>query len=105
MAKDEEWGYHRYDMRFDPFFQMKVTLTNLFSPSYPIANLHWERIEREHITDTVQKDLPTLEDLGVTPKPIEEQAPWELRPYTLALYYGRDAEEPFPNPPPPKSVI
>lgn len=105
MGKGEDWGYRRYDMRFDPLFQIKVTLTNLMSPSYPIANLHWERIEREHVTDTVKADLPTLEDLGVTPKPIEEQAPWELRPFTSGLYYGRAAEEPFPNPPAPKVAV
>lgn len=102
MGKGEEWGYWRYDMRFDPVFQMKVTMLNMISPSFPIGDLHWERVEREGVTDTLSRDLPTLEDLGVCPKPLEEQVPWELRPFTHALYYGVAAEEPFPNPPPPK---
>lgn len=46
MRKDEKWGYWRYDMRYDPLFKLKVDFLFNISPSFPIANLHWERIER-----------------------------------------------------------
>lgn len=46
MRKDEKWGYWRYDMRYDPLFKLKVDITFALSPSNPVANLHWERIER-----------------------------------------------------------
>lgn len=104
MRKDEEWGYYRYDLRYDPFFQMRVAINNAISPSYPMADLHWERIERECITDTVDPDLPTLEDLGVTLTAMEDQVPWELRPQRHALYYAEDDEEFTPPPAPPRAV-
>lgn len=68
MRKDREWGYFRYDMRFDPLFSLKVipyeliklsknsssTFFNFFSqvkltaqlPGWPIASLGWDKIER-----------------------------------------------------------
>lgn len=102
MKKDEEWGYWRYDMKWDPFFQMKVSMTKMISPSHPMANLHWERLERECGTDVVERNLPTLEDLGVNLTRMEDQVPWELRPYNYGLYYAQAAEEPFAQPPPPR---
>lgn len=106
MRRDKKWGYWRYDMRYDPLFQAKVTLTNLISPSYPIGNLHWERIEREHVTDQLERGVPTLEDLGVHLTQMENQVPWELRPFRHAQYYQFfDEEETDPIPPPPKPVV
>ncbi|XP_022902038.1 NADH dehydrogenase [ubiquinone] 1 alpha subcomplex subunit 9, mitochondrial [Onthophagus taurus] len=101
---DDRRGYFRYDQRFDPSFAMKVTLTNLVSPSWPLFNLHWERVEREYVTDCVEHGVPTLEDLGVNLTSLENQGPWEIRPLMADLYYGHAADEPFPQPPPPKSV-
>lgn len=46
MRKDENWGYRRYDMKYDPIFPLKVALVNMISPAYPFGNLHWESIER-----------------------------------------------------------
>lgn len=106
MRRDERIGYRRYDLRWDPIFQTKVTLTNLVSPSYPIANLHWERIEREHVTDTLERGVPTLEDLGIQLTAMESQVPWELRPFRYAQYYAHfDEEEPEPTPQPPKVAV
>lgn len=103
MRRDEKTMYYkRYDMRFDPIFQARVTLANLVSPSYPIGNLHWERIEREHVTDRLEKGVPTLEDLGIQLTAMENQVPWELRPFRYGQYmaYFDDEEvEPVPNPP------
>lgn len=101
---DARRGYFRYDMRWDLSFQLKITLTNLVSPSFPIANLHWDRVEKEYVTDDVSKNIPTLEDLGIKLTAIENQAPWELKPFTYGLYHGHAADEPYPQPPPPTAV-
>ncbi|KAJ8971044.1 hypothetical protein NQ317_002310 [Molorchus minor] len=105
MRKDENWGYIRYDMRWDPLFQLKVTLTEKASINFPIANLHWQRIERECVTDDVHPDIPTLEDLGISLTPVEEQIPWELKPWTYAIYQGNDIEETILPPAPPKVAM
>ncbi|CAH0558357.1 unnamed protein product [Brassicogethes aeneus] len=97
-----EYGYTRYDMRYDPIFKMKITLSNMLSPNNPIGNLHWERLEREHLTDNVDPDLPTLEDLGVHLTTMENQIPYELKPWTYGLYHGKDANEPYAPAEPPK---
>lgn len=74
MRKDEKlWQYRRYDLRWDPTFMMKVALTEAISPSFPIGNLHQERIEREYVTDVVDESVPTLEDLGVNLTYMEDQ--------------------------------
>ncbi|CAO1437267.1 unnamed protein product [Diamesa serratosioi] len=88
MRKDEKWwGYLRYDLRYDPTFKLKVAFTEMISPSFPVGDLHKERVEREYVTDVVEKGVPTLEDLGVNLTYMEEQIPWELRPYRAAQYY------------------
>ena len=45
MRKDSDWGYRRYDMRYDPLFKLKVDITSML-PSHPIATLGWDKIER-----------------------------------------------------------
>ncbi|XP_017786561.1 PREDICTED: NADH dehydrogenase [ubiquinone] 1 alpha subcomplex subunit 9, mitochondrial [Nicrophorus vespilloides] len=104
MRKDSEWGYKRYDMKYDMFFKLKVSLTQKFSPAFPVGNLHWERLEREFVTDRVNQAIPTLEDLGVNLRRMEDQVPWELKPFTYGLYFGTDSEEPVVEPKPPKYV-
>lgn len=105
MRKDEEWGYTRYDMRWDPLFQLRVTLTEKLSVNWPIGNLHWEKIEREHLTDKVLPGIPTLEDLGITLTSVEEQIPWELKPWIYGIYRGQDADEPAVTTEPPKVAV
>jgi len=100
MRKDKTWGYVRYDMRYDPIFALKVRLTNLL-PGHPIASLGWDKLERDHTTDAVDSSLPTLEDLGVLLTAIEDQAPWELRPFRALNYYDAELgefEKPAPAP-------
>ncbi|XP_026748292.1 NADH dehydrogenase [ubiquinone] 1 alpha subcomplex subunit 9, mitochondrial [Galleria mellonella] len=101
MRKDEKWGYMRYDMKYDPIFPLKVALVNMISPAYPFGNLHWESIEKEATTDKVEPGLPTLEDLGVNLTQIEDQAPWELKPFRAYQYYIDQIGE-FAKPDPPK---
>ncbi|CAH0628980.1 unnamed protein product [Chrysodeixis includens] len=102
MRKDAKWGYVRYDMKYDPIlFPLKVLLVNLVSPAYPLGGLHWESIEKEATTDIVDENLPTLEDLGVNLTQMEDQVPWELKPYRAHQYYMDKIGE-FPKPPNPK---
>ncbi|KAH8300497.1 hypothetical protein KR018_009204 [Drosophila ironensis] len=104
MRKDQKrWGYARYDMRWDPTFLLKAKLTNWICPGSPIGGLHPSRIERETYTDKVITGVPTLEDLGVTLTSMEEQVPWELRPYRAALYYDAELGE-FEAASPPKTI-
>lgn len=101
MRKDEKWwGYHNFDLRFDPTFKIKVALTEALCPGNKVGDLHHERVEREYVTDVVEKDVPTLEDLGVQLTLMEDQIPWELRPYRAALYYDAAVGE-FEKPSPP----
>ncbi|XP_065359395.1 NADH dehydrogenase [ubiquinone] 1 alpha subcomplex subunit 9, mitochondrial [Calliphora vicina] len=104
MRKDEKWwGYQRYDMRFDPTFVLKTKMTEMICPNQPVGGLHLERLEMECVTDKVLNNVPTLEDLGVQLTPMENQVPWELRPYRAALYYDADLNE-FETPAPPQTI-
>ncbi|KAF5308248.1 hypothetical protein FQR65_LT06241 [Abscondita terminalis] len=104
MKKDEKWGYIRYDMRYDPLFQLKVSLTQRICLSWPVGHLHWERIERESVTDEIDSSIPTLEDLCVTLTPMENQIAWELKPFMYGIYYDRDFEDFALRPEPAKPV-
>lgn len=94
MRKDEKWwGYRRYDLRFDPTFKLKVAFTEAIQTSFPLGDLHRERVEREYVTDVVERGVPTLEDLGVQLTQMEDQIPWELRPFRAGLYYDAEVGE------------
>uniref|UniRef100_A0A6M2DIT6 NADH dehydrogenase [ubiquinone] 1 alpha subcomplex subunit 9, mitochondrial n=1 Tax=Xenopsylla cheopis TaxID=163159 RepID=A0A6M2DIT6_XENCH len=102
MRKDPvNWGYKRYDMKYDPIFRAKVTLTEKICPAWPVAYLHWEQIERECITDVVVPGIPTLEDLDVKLTLIENQAPWELRSFRAFAYNYEELGE-YEEAAPPK---
>lgn len=58
---------------------------------------------QDHLSDRVDKSLPTLEDLGVNLTAIEEQAPWELKMYRAHNYYDEELGE-FEKPAPPPVV-
>lgn len=73
MNRDSDWGYKRYNMKYDPTFLARVYLTDKLNVSQPIAELNMERIEREYINDVILDGVPTLEDLGVTPTLMEDQ--------------------------------
>lgn len=67
------WQYKRTDLRYDPFFQLKVWATETFRIANPIGELHRERVEREYVDDAILEGVPTLEDLGVTLTVMEDQ--------------------------------
>lgn len=101
--RSDEWGYYRYDLRFDPIFQLKITLLPLLTLGWPKGNLHWERVERECHNDIVERGVATLEDLGIALTAMEDQVPWELRPYKAQSYYELELKE-FEVPQPPQPV-
>lgn len=104
MRKDEKfWGYRRWDARFDPLFIPKVLFNEAVCPANPMGNLHKDRVEREFVTDVVQKGVPTLEDLGVQLMLMEDQVPWELKPFRAAAYYDAEVGE-FAEPAPPAYI-
>jgi len=43
-------------------------------------------------------------DLGMTPTKMEDQVPWELKPWRAGAYYDEELGE-FEKPPPPKEVF
>uniref|UniRef100_T1JE21 NADH dehydrogenase [ubiquinone] 1 alpha subcomplex subunit 9, mitochondrial n=1 Tax=Strigamia maritima TaxID=126957 RepID=T1JE21_STRMM len=101
MRKDKENYYYIVNMKYIPSFRLRVSFVNKFAPSMP--TLIWDKMEREHTTDEIDPFLPTLVDLGVNPTLLEDQAPWELRPYRAYNYYQPELGE-FPDPEPPKYV-
>lgn len=73
MRKDGEWGFKRYNMRYDPTFFLRVKFNELITFSHYVADFHKERIEREHVSDVIEDGVPTLEDLGVNLTYFEDQ--------------------------------
>ncbi|XP_012287273.1 NADH dehydrogenase [ubiquinone] 1 alpha subcomplex subunit 9, mitochondrial isoform X2 [Orussus abietinus] len=101
--ESKKYGYRRLDIKRFPLFYLKLELCSALSPSYPAGLLHWEGIEKEHISDVVLKDLPTLEDLGIQLTEMENQVPWEMKIYKIDGTYDADLGE-FDPPPFPKTV-
>jgi NADH dehydrogenase (ubiquinone) 1 alpha subcomplex subunit 9 len=60
-------------------------------------------IFQDHVTDTIEAGVPTLEDLGVTLTHMEDQIPWELRPFRAGAYYDEELGE-FEQPAPPQAL-
>lgn len=58
---------------------------------------------QEHTSDRVIKGVPMLEDLGITPIPVDTQIPWELDPHRFDGSYEADYGE-YPDIIPPKPV-
>lgn len=51
MRRDAAWGYRRTDLRYSPLFQLRITMMERMSPSWPIAYLGWDKIERVRQSD------------------------------------------------------
>lgn len=105
MRRDKEWGYWRYDLRYDPLFQMKVTLVSKLAVNWPLGSVTWEKLEREHLSDQIDPSIPTLEDLGVNLTTVENQMPYLLKPWTFEIYRGLEPDEPQEPADPPKSIL
>jgi len=102
MRRDKDWGYRRTDLRYSPLFQMRISATQKFCPSWPVAYLGWDKIERDHVSDEPTGNA-TLEDLGVQLTELEHRIKWELKPYRAHAYYDEEFGE-FEEPIPPNSI-
>lgn len=98
--KQSEWGYLRYDLKWDPSLLLRARLNELFCPSWPIGTFVPDKLERECMTDTLS-GAPTLTDLGVNLTTMEERIMWELRQFKAGAYYEEQLDE-FAKPAPPK---
>ncbi|KAG0719216.1 NADH dehydrogenase [ubiquinone] 1 alpha subcomplex subunit 9, mitochondrial [Chionoecetes opilio] len=101
MRKGKDYGYIKYDMKWDPFFKIKAHMTE-YLPSWPVNTLTRDKVEREAVTD-LTTGLPTLEDLGVTLTKMEDRMDWELKPFRAGSYYDEEVGE-FEPPAPPKYI-
>jgi len=101
MRRDEELGYRRVELRWNLLFRARISLTQKFCMSWPVGYLGWDKMERDHVTDTTSLGNPTLLDLGVSPEAIENYAAWNLKPHRAYNYYDYGLGE-YPTPPPPK---
>lgn len=96
LLKEHE-TYKRVDSQYDPIIWAKIIMTELTSSRG--KKLSWERMEREYVTDEIDNELPTLEDLGVKLTPLEDRIFHELKLYRahayvdpMLSYYVRPAE-------------
>ncbi|KAK9508831.1 hypothetical protein O3M35_006292 [Rhynocoris fuscipes] len=86
----KEWGYFRYNIRYDPIFQLWISILPCLTLGHPLGNLHWEKVEREAHSDVIDNEIETLKDLGVELTLMEDQVPWELKPYRLYSYAEKE---------------
>ncbi|XP_054016753.1 NADH dehydrogenase [ubiquinone] 1 alpha subcomplex subunit 9, mitochondrial [Hylaeus anthracinus] len=100
---DEGIGYSITHIKHNPLFQVKVSINEFFYKINPAVRTTWEVLEKQHVSDTVLPNLPTLEDLGITPIDMESQIPWEIKPYRFYNYYIESLGE-VVAPPPPKTI-
>lgn len=101
--RTEDWGYYRWHLEKDPIMQAKISLLPLLTLGWPKGNLHWEMVERECHSDTLQEDCPTIQDLGVQLTHMEDQVPWELRIFKTSNNFFQELKS-FEEPKPPKTV-
>ncbi|XP_023214947.1 NADH dehydrogenase [ubiquinone] 1 alpha subcomplex subunit 9, mitochondrial-like isoform X1 [Centruroides sculpturatus] len=98
LKKGPDWGYKRTDMRFSPLFWLKVSFVERIMTVYPFIS--WEKVERDHVTDTLTPGLPNLEDLGVKLTYIEDRVAYDLKMFRDLAYYDWEVHD-FTKPPPP----
>ncbi|EFN68349.1 NADH dehydrogenase [ubiquinone] 1 alpha subcomplex subunit 9, mitochondrial [Camponotus floridanus] len=105
MHNPADYGYRRIDLKYAPLFKLKLTLNELFSTAYPLGFVQWELLEREAISDIVSKELPTLEDLGITLTTMESRMHWELKPWRKDPQYMESVGEFSSIPDPPTVAV
>ena len=71
------------EMKINPYFWLKTTFAELIAPVHPTIDLSWEVLEFHHASDKIDPNLPTLEDLGITPIDFKKVIPWEVEPYVM----------------------
>jgi NADH dehydrogenase (ubiquinone) 1 alpha subcomplex subunit 9 len=81
-----------------------VLLLSVITPAVLINRTSLFCFVQQHTTDVVLPGVPTLLDLGMTPTKMEDQVPWELKPWRAGAYYDEELGE-FEKPQPPKEVF
>ncbi|KAF3427361.1 hypothetical protein E2986_04714, partial [Frieseomelitta varia] len=79
--QNTEDPYKINDMKYNPYFWFKTAMYELMYSVHPMVNISWEVMELHHTTDTIDPNLPTLEDLGVTPTNMKTRLAWEIETY------------------------
>jgi len=102
MRRDDDWGYRRTNLRYSPLMRLRITATQKFCTSWPVASLGWDKVERDHVTDEPAGN-PTLEDLGVLLTDLENRIQWEMKPLRAHNYYDEELGE-FEEPKPAKAL-
>lgn len=46
MHNPADYGYQRIDLKYAPFFKLKITLNEFLSPAYPLGYVQWDLLER-----------------------------------------------------------
>ncbi|XP_003747014.1 NADH dehydrogenase [ubiquinone] 1 alpha subcomplex subunit 9, mitochondrial [Galendromus occidentalis] len=88
---------HLYDLRFDPLFMAKISYAELFKN----PKMSWERLRREHTSDTIYGEIKTIEDLGVRLTEIEDRFPFEFQYFRVYQFEDPLSFRPnFVEPPP-----
>lgn len=82
----------------------KALILFVITPAVLINSTSLFCFVQQHTTDVVLPGVPTLLDLGMTPTKMEDQVPWELKPWRAGAYYDEELGE-FEKPPPPKEVL
>ncbi|KAF0306148.1 NADH dehydrogenase [ubiquinone] 1 alpha subcomplex subunit 9, mitochondrial [Amphibalanus amphitrite] len=103
IRKKSDWGYMRYDMKWDPFLMLRARANEMICPSWPIGTFVPDKVERECVTDQ-PTGVPTLSDLGVPLTTMEERIMWELKPFKAGAYYEEQLDE-FEKPAPPRVAV
>ncbi|XP_060830338.1 NADH dehydrogenase [ubiquinone] 1 alpha subcomplex subunit 9, mitochondrial [Bombus pascuorum] len=84
------------NIKFNPYFWMKTTFAELIAPIHRTMDLSWEILEYHHATDKIDPNLPTLEDLGITPTDFKKAVAWEVEPYIINRLAVEDLQAAVP---------
>lgn len=106
LMKTKDIGYEILDSRLSLAFHLMLYVRNFCYLVKPGLGIHLERFEREHISDTLDKDLPTIADLGVKLHSIDRYIMECCRPFRNMNDYIDDVYElDYPDPPAPAKQI
>lgn len=99
--RDESRGFLEVrDLRWQPTFLLRVAINDIVRKK---PTIHWEKLEKEYVSDVTTPGNPTLEDLGVKLTYVEDKAPFFLKFFSRFGYLEPDLGE-YPPPAPPKFV-
>ncbi|XP_065217259.1 NADH dehydrogenase [ubiquinone] 1 alpha subcomplex subunit 9, mitochondrial [Planococcus citri] len=106
LLKLPESGYEILDSRLSLSFLAYLHIRNTFYLVKPAIGMHLERFERENTSDILDKDLPTIADLGVKLHTLDLYIKDFTRAYRNISDYGDEVYElDFPSLPAPAQGV